>query len=624
MIDQTSPDNAPHQTVMAETAAALRGQPWFDIAVTDWPAPIAHELQQLIGMLEAGRDAGGTLFQVRDLAEILIKTVVVTLGRDLIANGDEDAAYAARSRLFSGKLSLGSWLAALREMAAAANPQSALLLPELAALGKPSDTFAKAYDGYASQRNRDVGHGAFRPDSAELAAVVEEQLLGAPVRAGGYQGGLDRAFSAVHELGIWNSASFRLDTAEGAPFSGASAIRATRALPDHSQHQIEIRDLVLVRGERSLNMAPLLAARRCRECGERDAFIFDSPRGFNPQRDPRFDFLDYANGHRLSVNAAKDDPALKALADLPFADKAMADTSGEFRSQEVVALLDDILFDKRYASPEWLRKPLREHMQVHPSGVLWIEAPGHVGKTMFVRGLTGEGLETRQAEKEIDILGDGDPPLLVPIFLKREYRFDLAQFQMFLENRARERIRTDTRLDLRIPRPEDFTSEADQPIDSDAVREKLQAGFVKFATEARKGARELLRSRVILAVDGLDELPDPGDGFSPVDYLPPADQLPDNVTLLLTSRRLTDADCPQWLAARLDARYPHSSMCHRFRADVDHPDYVALLKDYVHAHSGVKRDHPRFEEVWQTLRMASGGLFLFLSFMCDRMREQIT
>jgi len=593
-----------HQ-IFSDLSRALRGQPWYGAATTHWPAPIANELQQLMTMLDDGSDAGGILMQTRDAAEVLLKILTITCVADMGVHGEVAEAERVKARLIGDQNALGGWVDLFIETSKGM-PSYALTMPQLAPLANTKGTFLNAAWRYVEARNRDIGHGAYRPDSLEIARLVRAQWIGDLDEDHGRKGGLDQAFRAVAESGLWNACVMRLDGPDGSPFAGADRIAEVRGL--HSDHgRARDRRVVLTRDERMIDLAPFLSGRVCQECGERDAFLFDAPKSRRIRRDPRFIYLDYANGHALSLDARNADVLLMNLVEGVLSDGAFAQTvgrDGEFTSREVAHLLDDIMFDNRFISPEWLREALALHMRSHTGGGFWVRAPAHVGKTMFVRGLFGEGLRPDQAEAERAFLGDESRICVLPVFLKREYRFDAAQFTAELETRARSLLGSDSRLASAL-------SLLAKPQDA-------PARFVDFAEAALGAVRMRGFERLIIAFDGLDELPDPGDGPSAIDFLPLAAALPEGVTLLLTSRPL--ADCPTWLRLRLSDR---PELAEVLEAGVDHEGYRALLRAYIAQFSGVAAEAPDFQDLFDAIMDRSQGLFLFVSFLCDLIREGV-
>lgn len=75
--------------------------------------------------------------------------------------------------------------------------------------------------------------------------------------------------------------------------------------------------------------------------------------------------------------------------------------------------------------------------------MFWLDAPGHIGKSMFVRGL---------AEAE----NAGEQPLLddlkvVAVFIRKEYRYGPAALLPLLETALKQALDLAERQDRRLP-----------------------------------------------------------------------------------------------------------------------------------------------------------------------------
>ncbi len=87
---------------------------------------------------------------------------------------------------------------------------------------------------------------------------------------------------------------------------------------------------------------------------------------------------------------------------------------------------------------------------------------------------------------------------------------------------------------------------------------------------------------LLICLDGLDELPEPGPGESGIlDYLPAPERLPPGVFLLLTSRPPDAGDCPRWIGDSVQRRLGHHPDQARLPIALDHPGYRALLHAYL-------------------------------------------
>jgi len=97
--DRQAPNYAPALSEAAVDRCRALGRqppvPWVDAVADTWPGPIAHEYQRLRQLLEQGQIVAA-IFQLKDLAEVLVKFPALVMARDLIEYGDAEAARAAR------------------------------------------------------------------------------------------------------------------------------------------------------------------------------------------------------------------------------------------------------------------------------------------------------------------------------------------------------------------------------------------------------------------------------------------------------------------------------------------------------------------------------------------------
>jgi hypothetical protein len=111
--DPPGPSYAPDLTAAAIARCQALGRqppvPWVEAVADTWPGPMAHEYQRLRELLEQGQIVAA-VFQLKDLAEVLIKFPALVMARDLIEHGDPEAARAVRLSLFDGPLSMGHWV----------------------------------------------------------------------------------------------------------------------------------------------------------------------------------------------------------------------------------------------------------------------------------------------------------------------------------------------------------------------------------------------------------------------------------------------------------------------------------------------------------------------------------
>ena len=371
-----------------------QAQPWLADLVATWPGPIAHEVGMLEPLLERGH-AVGVLWQLRDVAEVLIKVPATILARDLLDHGGSaEIQQKIRGTFFHTDLSMGTWMGLARELSRALmqGAGSGLVAPGLAWLfwktpKKPSP-FQEALNHLVTLRNDLLGHGATRFDAGEVTDTLRLYLIG------GLDARLRKALNLpevttlaqgldyAHALNPWAHLTLEVDGPVGRhPLIGADGQKAHhRGAAPGAGHTQDPAPLFLVsRAEepggaaldgsgdgpgdgRVLPLGPYLTARVCALCNYRDVFLFN---GWDRDRG-RFDLLDYQIGHRMrqpwhcapDLHLASmeqcDDPAPGFGAD--GADRP------SLTQASIVALLDDTALDRRYRSPVYLRHPLRDFL----------------------------------------------------------------------------------------------------------------------------------------------------------------------------------------------------------------------------------------------------------------------
>ncbi len=609
-------------------------QPGLATLLETWPSPIAHELHMLGELLAQGKVVGA-LMQMRDAAEVLIKVPAVILARDLLEHGAAPAVQTRiRQAFFTTSLSMGTWLGLARDLAqieiAATDIEGKLLASEVAALfvrpkgkGKPTPFYA-ALDAQTARRNWDLGHGALRIDEAEIVETLRHYLLGDLPRERWQALGLDAvtplAAGLAYGLSVacWDRLVLTLEAPAGErPLIGWRSIRDQHQGTPPPHHEEHTAAVLAVREDRpgTLRLAPYLAARTCDLCGHQDVFVFN---GWN--RRHRYDLLDYLTGHRMWRNWDRV-PDLHREAwrqPLPAGTEPPAAAGYDLRRGSVVALLDDAAFDKRYLSPQYLRRPLKALLTDTERGVFWLQAPGHVGKSMFVLGLA-----------EAATLLDEQPLLeklkVVAVFIRKEYRYGPEALAALLEDGLTRAL--DLRKDQRLPRLD--LDAADRP---GALVDLLQAFLEK---------RPDFDGKLLLCLDGLDELRPPEGDISLLDFVPPPERLPVNTYILLTSRPRADHGCPLWVWQRLGERLEGRAGFRAHAVSADDPDYHQLLRRYVDRELGGARAvletrlaeagtppavakeaaTTRFERLFAAVVAKAEGLFLHVAFLIDRIKE---
>ncbi|HTJ57294.1 MAG TPA: AAA family ATPase, partial [Devosiaceae bacterium] len=162
-------------------------------------------------------------------------------------------------------------------------------------------------------------------------------------------------------------------------------------------------------------------------------------------------------------------------------------------------------FAADYLRPDWIMDRLWQAAGDIRTGYLHLEGPAGTGKSFIARAMKQESGTRR-----------GMPALLYHI-LPGE-RTDYRNFIMLLADEAREQFRA---------RVQEIQSK-------DQTADGLRAQFREFLAALMQANGV---ARLILVLDGLDELPSQDDGqFSLADFLVPASDLPPGCLILLTGR----------------------------------------------------------------------------------------
>jgi tetratricopeptide (TPR) repeat protein len=499
------------ENLVEQLRALAKGEPdvWRRELLETWPSPIADAYASLRRYLQAG-NVGSSLWALKDLAEILIRLPTLVMAAEILEEGEQAHRERVLGQLLAGPLSMGTWLRILRQV----------ILPPILADKRHADvhriasTFAtidtkgKAVpskwtlllERVVSWRN-EIHHGAFRTDASEYVPELVRQITEIEAHLEGQvTDGLWLCTLATNDAGL-------------APGRGATPPGGIGA-PTGTVKDGAVKMFLFRQGRKPLALGPLVTVRCCPQCRSYHVFCFGGGGGAQATRG--ISFHEYWRGHHVRVPPA----LLMELAPVKQLIAAQEGLSHDLGLDDVLleakaaATLDAAAMKSKYVPPRGLRRRLKAYLDTHRQGIVWLQAPAHCGKSVFVRAL-----DDPEAVDERVIA----PDLVVAAFhIRREYRTSLAQFEEFLEvDLLRERLgivagKTRLRLSELEGRPPD-----------EAVRE-----FLETAIRACGHSQRLL-----LCIDGLDELP---IGSPIPDFLPEASRLPPGVVLLLTSRPAAD------------------------------------------------------------------------------------
>lgn len=501
---------------------------WVEQICEDWPGPIAHAYRALKDMFPHTIAAAqkpdytvvGALWRLKDVAELLVKVPAIVMLRDAERLGVDVTSIKGKLLDSLSQPGFGHWHRSADNLA-----QKILHTPDawtasLASLFRTERSvltdFGRLFindNGLVNWRNRELGHGALRTDLDVLAKELAERVLD-----------LNRQLAALATKRPWSDLSLRIN---GSPdlLIGYESIQRHH---DHSPgSHADIAEPVVCEfhtPSNRLELAPYLAARVCRTCEKKDIFFFN---GRSTAR--QVHYLDYLMGHSLLESHANDSRWVRELASMKGIEVRGA--VGDRTIDKVVTdLLDSTDFEKEYVPPTYIADEVRRYLDCHDRGIIWLTAPANTGKTVFARN-AGKLLE-----------GNPGNVFVAAFQVKREYRFGLEAFSNFVKATFYAGITLNHQL----------------PWDR-AEHVPLSRCFVTEASALLEQARELsvAYERVLLVIDGLDELPEPAllntqnarGGIA--DLIPRADSLPAGMFVMLTTRPTANEETPPWVTHKI-------------------------------------------------------------------------
>ncbi|MFC7517606.1 tetratricopeptide repeat protein [Herbaspirillum sp. GCM10030257] len=541
---------------------------------------MAYTYRLLRQVLRTGQiDAAALVF--KDFAELLARLSAQILAQDLLQNAPSKYAGTIRAGFFGSPPSMGTWVRHADSWSKQALTAADLLFPEIASLWRTPKEKRTALNAMLSERvvnwrNQTIGHGVRGADVGPVMTDLE--------------GFLGQSASSMHAVllpfaDLWRDV--RLLDAEGRPIMGADSI-VEQGQGGHTF--AETTSVILQRSDRQLDLRPWISTRRCQVCGQSEIYLYDSAR--LQKTIPDFRLINYERGHRYSLQFSADEKmaehyqAASSLGTIEEKEGFDEDSLPE----EVARMLDEQAVEHDYLSPVYLRTPLKTFIETsidqNRGGVFWLQAPAHVGKSTFVRGLD----PAFRSQFREDTLKEG---LAVAVFyIRREYQFHLGQFADQLRDKLKEA------LEIRAQK---------RPLPNLSIKNPNPKALCEFFREFQQlGQRPLL-----IIIDGLDELSEESPSIA--DYLPQSAMMPPNVFLLATSR--LQSELPTWLIERTGAL--HDALQRRIA--LDDVDYVALMDEYARKH--LAKGLLRNEALLRELHEKSEGRFLYFAFLVHRMKD---
>jgi hypothetical protein len=507
------------------------------VVTTTWPSPIACVYKGLLDDLakaETNLDAAtGAMLLLKDLAEVMTCLPCVVMARDLArVRPDSSALKAFRAKINEKLLAFGDWKGCADNLAKeiTRDPPAGLIAASVAGVfcRKPPEAKPEAVPtlsdlgrqlgSLVGWRNDTIGHAPRRRDLQEILDDVRSQFRQ-----------LKDGIRKLEEIAPpWNGLS--LGTARS-----PDSLMGYESTCSHGDDEAgrdatsrgDVREpLLLVREDgSSLELAPYAAVRLCATCKKRRPFLFSSRKYDKDTSNTQYYFFEYFAGHVAKDKyrrGRESDWTAESVAAQPI-DYSGSMNDGVIIASEFESLFDAIRVGEDYVRPESLHKWVAEVLRKHPKGILCLRAPAHSGKSVFAQA---DGLREGLASQQV-------AALVQTFHIRRELHYGEAQWNAFIEGD----VLRDT-MNIRSKQPLEWINQPE--VDA-------KGAFAKLLSQLGPGRKG---KPVLLCIDGLDELPVPGDARSVVDFIPHASDLPDGFFLLLTCR--PEKETPEWLEKRLD------------------------------------------------------------------------
>jgi len=476
------------------------------IVVTAFPYPLALTYARLQVELDR-QEPVAAAWQLRDAFECVLKFVACLAAADCLrAEPDPAVSAALVGRLLKPQgISIGDWHTILeeslrpiellaREGRLDASPR---LLSRLFPIFFESNgrkwrrsainrSINDGANSFVRWRNAVFGHGVFRTDRTWYAA---ETLAWLPQLHAIYH-----ALAPV--LAEWRLVSTTAGDEE-VIWQGVDGQPSSRRHEHEPLGAPVPMDLVSVTGtSRRLPLAPYLSIQQCGVCGQPAVFFLD-------KRKPpdRLDLLEYDRGH---LHTSQPWGAARQLAALLPSGFTWERTVHDLR--EVTEGLGIVLrdFATEYQRPSYLLDLIWHTVDEQTRGYIWLTGPSGTGKTYVVRGLAEEG-----PERGVMVLAYHVLPGALTDY--RTFITELADMvKATLGITGLQEIQTNVR-----------------------DRSALQGQVAIYLGDVMRLGR---LDTLVVAIDGLDELSEPGAQEAALTTLLPApNELPEGCTILLTS-----------------------------------------------------------------------------------------
>ena len=597
---------------------------WQSVVFEKYPAPIAHEYKQLQTILADGKFVSSML-QLKDVVEVIVKFSTVTMYQWLRMQEkhhyDSNKLNLINSKFLTKPLSLGAWIGLSREL-------SYLILSGSTINGIDNDSigikiaewlydYKKQKQGKKEEfeptqmsvwlaqmtawRNSEIGHGALRINNTEQFDGFEKMI--------------DKLHMLLSNNNPWKDYALIIDNDSKSDDSDElmgwqSIIQRHDALSpvNTKMHHVEYSKLYLENKNQSedrVELSPFIEAKVCSYCDLKDIFIFD---GVNRNK---YFCVDYLSGHRLKLSTSTNDSLQRMLnkKDFIIIDEDVIEDQTLDQDTINESLLNlfegkSLELGSNFTTPTYLNEQLSDYLEndKHDSGLFWLQAPAHIGKSTFIQGLTNKEIIKQST--------------VISFHIRREYRYFAHHFTEHLYDEMQKQL---SKKGANNPLPRINL------LDKDIKPENMLVDWLNEIWIQRP--QILANNTLIIAIDGLDEVGRPhNEDFSQlsiIDLLPSkaSNELRKGIHIVLTSRPV--AECPYWMQSKLN----HKLLTSTYQVVIDQHNegYLNVLRTHFSNNlsgslKGISTDNR--DQIFNTLLNKSKSLFLYFSMLVEQINSQ--
>jgi tetratricopeptide (TPR) repeat protein len=507
---------------------------WFESAFHDYPSIIAHEYWRLYSLIQK-EQVYGALLQLKDVLEVLIKFPSLTLLSSLYHEGKKDVEPFIT--LLKEPLSIGHW-STIASHIKKSSPQQGPVHTILNAIHKIYYT----YD-IPNWRNEKIGHGALSFDSQSCLKQDIEPLLKV----------MKKHFEEYDSF--YKKISF---------FQEENGVRTELYGKENGRNIVHSASNLFVEIDgKKIALFPYISL------VDKGIFFFDS---YYPKRNKTV-LLNYPEGKRNEKVDEVHEVISSHYKALAHQMKHVSDTSSiadKTYSELEISILSKLQEVDDFQSPRFIVDQINKYLNDDKAkkGLFLLQMERGMGKTTFVRALDELSIH-KHTPKDTAVRA---------YYLNDTFLYKTRYFSQKLSDILRQNKHGDTVISNLLPLT--------------LTKKDRKNDFIRFLNDYHEAYRtHFNRDKLLVILDGIDEIPNHQVDDSIFDYLPDQhlmeEKLNDGIFILLTCR--TAEEVSPWMKRKLsELSFTNTPLCYTR----NNPEYIELLEQYILKQFGAKRKSP--------------------------------